>query len=330
MVSSQGDSRPAMVMVLTAGDDPGLRLLEGAAAPGVRFVRGGSLEDLREAAKTAEALYYSGGGRALLESVVASAGALRWVHLRMAGIDEIVFRGLVRDGLVVTNARGVYSASLAEFALGGILHFAKDFRRMLRSQARGAWDPYDVVGLRGQTLGIVGYGDIGSHVAEAARGFGLRVLALRRRRPEAGEDTPVAEFLVPDGLPTLMERSDHVVAALPLTAETRGLIDAAAIRAMKPSAVFVNVGRGRTVDEPALVRALEEKRIRGAALDVFEQEPLPPGHPFYRLENVLLSPHCADHTLTWHEDSARLFLENLARFRRGDPLRNVVDLSRGY
>ena len=147
-------------------------------------------------------------------------------------------------------------------------------------------------------------------------------------------------YLIDGDFPAYVERasltdvfahSDVVSLHVPLTPETRGMIDAAAIGAMKPSAVFLNVGRGATVDEGALVRALEEKRIRGAALDVFETEPLPAGHAFYRLENVLVSPHCADHTVTWRDDAVRLFLENLARFRRGEPLRNVVEEKpRGY
>jgi len=128
----------------------------------------------------------------------------------------------------------------------------------------------------------------------------------------------------------MLARCDYAVVAAPLTAQTRGMIGAAELEAMKPSAVLVNVGRGPVVDEAALVRALDERRIRGAALDVFEREPLPEGHAFYRLENVLLSPHCADHTPGWLEAAVGFFLENLERFRRSEPLRNVVDKGRGY
>jgi phosphoglycerate dehydrogenase-like enzyme len=128
----------------------------------------------------------------------------------------------------------------------------------------------------------------------------------------------------------MLARSDYVVAAMPLTPESRGMIGQAEIDVMKPTVVLVNIGRGPVVNEAALVRALEDKRIRGAALDVFETEPLPAGHPFYRLENVLLSPHAADHTPDWKERTMRLFLENFERFRRGEPLLNVVDKKRGY
>jgi len=174
----------------------------------------------------------------------------------------------------------------------------------------------------------VGYGDIGRAIAERARPLGMRVLALRRSAP--GTDPLADEFVAPERLPDLMARSDYVAVALPLTSETRRFVDRRAIAAMKPSAVFVNVGRGPVVDEEALIEALEAKRLRGAALDVFVNEPLPSGHPFYRMENVLLSAHCADHTRTWRDDAVRLFLDNLSRFRSGTPLRNVVDKTRGY
>jgi phosphoglycerate dehydrogenase-like enzyme len=127
-----------------------------------------------------------------------------------------------------------------------------------------------------------------------------------------------------------MAASDYAVVAAPLTPDTRGLVGAGDIAAMKPSGVLINVGRGPVVDEAALVAALQEGRIRGAALDVFDKEPLSPEHPFYRLENVLLSPHCADNTPGWLEGSMRFFLENLGRFRKGEPLQNVVDKTRGY
>jgi phosphoglycerate dehydrogenase-like enzyme len=140
----------------------------------------------------------------------------------------------------------------------------------------------------------------------------------------------VSETLPLDELPALMSRSDDVVVAAPLTPESRGLVGRAAIDAMKPGAVLVNVGRGPVVDEAALLNALRAGRLRGAALDVFETEPLPAGHPFYSLDNVLLSPHCADNTPGWLEAAMRAFLDNLGRFRRGEPLRNLVDKASGY
>ena len=184
----------------------------------------------------------------------------------------------------------------------------------------------------GQPLfsGIVGYGDIGRAVAERARPLGTRILALRRRPERSRQDPLVDEMLPAEALVELMGRADDVVVAMPLTAESRAFVGEAAVRALRPTSVLINVGRGPVVDEAALVRALTEHRIRGAALDVFETEPLPAGHVLYSLENVLLSPHCADNTPGWLEAAMRCFLRNLNRFRRGEELENVVDKAIGY
>jgi len=230
----------------------------------------------------------------------------------------------------LTNGRGVFSQSLGEFVIGAALFFAKDFRRMLRNQAAGEWGQFDVEEVRGQTMGIVGYGDIGRACAQRAHAMGMKVLALRRR-PELSEgDRWVSGVYGLDRLLEMMPECDYVVAAAPLTPATRALIGEAAIHAMKQTAVLMNVGRGPVVDEKALIAALESGRIRGAALDVFEHEPLPAGHPFYKLENLLLSPHCADHTADWLEQAMQFFIDQFARFAGGEPLLNVVDKKAGY
>ena len=220
--------------------------------------------------------------------------------------------------------------SLGEFVIGAALFFAKDFRRMLRNQAAGVWGQFDVEEVRGQTMGIVGYGDIGRACAERAHAMGMKVLALRRR-PELSDGDGVVQRAYPlDSLLEMMPEWDYVVAAAPLTPATHALIGEAAINAMKKTAVVMNVGRGPVIDEAALIPALQSGRIRGAALDVFESEPLPEGHPFFKLENVLLSPHCTDHTTTWLEEGMQFFLDNFNRFVAGEPLKNVVDKRAGY
>lgn len=316
------------VLVIGSTSDLSLRLLS-EAGEGVRFVIGKGPEDFAAAAREAEAVFFSGSDPRLLEAVLATAPRVRWIQTRWAGLDGLLSPAILAHPGVLTNARGAYSGTLGEFVLAGILYFAKDVPRMVRNQRAQTWEPFDVEEIRGKTLGIVGYGDIGASIAERVRGCGVRVLALRRSAA-APADERVDEWVPRTELRHLMGRSDYVAAALPATPETRGMIDAEAIDAMKASAVFLNVGRGATVDEGALIRALEEKRIRGAVLDVFETEPLPVGHPFYRLENVLVSPHCADHTVTWRDDAVRLFLENLGHFRRGEALKNAVDKTRGY
>jgi phosphoglycerate dehydrogenase-like enzyme len=319
---------PVTVWVVAPADDSGLGQLAHPPS-GVSFVVGSRPEDFA-AAPSPEVLLVCSVPRRVLEPIWALAPRLRWVHSRSAGLDGLLFPALVESAVPLTNARGVYSASLAEFVIAAVLFFAKDFRRMLRGQAAERWDPFDVEEIAGRTLLIVGYGDIGRAVAEKARALGMRVLALRRR-PERSADDPFADEVRPlDDRLALLPRADYVVVAAPLVPESRGLLGAAELAVLKPSAVLINIGRGPVIDEGALVRALEQRRIRGAALDVFDQEPLPAGHPFYRLDNVLLSPHCADHTADWLEASMRFFLGNLERFRKGEPLQNAVDKARGY
>jgi phosphoglycerate dehydrogenase-like enzyme len=320
--------RDVTVWVLARASDASLAVLQ-EAGPGVRLVVGAGPGDFREA-PPAEVILACSMGRAALEPVLAKAPGVRWIHSRATGLDSLLFPALVESDVVLTNGRGVFSPSLAEFAIAALLYFARDFPRLLASQRRGAWEPFEPLDLTGRTLGIVGYGDIGRAVAERAHRLGMRVLALRRRPALSAGDPWVDETLPPGALLSLMRRADDVVVATPLTPETRGLVGETAIGAMKPGAVLVNLGRGPVVDEPALVRALAERRIRGAALDVFETEPLPAGHALWALDNVLVSPHCADNTPGWLEAAMRAFLANLERYRRGERLLNVVDKSLGY
>jgi phosphoglycerate dehydrogenase-like enzyme len=185
--------------------------------------------------------------------------------------------------------------------------------------------------ISGRTLGIVGYGSIGRAIAARARALDMNVLALRRRVSSQTSQDPLVEQVYPsEQRLQMLSRCDYVAVTLPLTEQTRGLVGEAEFAAMKKDAVIINVGRGPVIDEVAMIKALSENRIRGAALDVFDQEPLPKGHFLYKLENVLLSPHCADHTPDWLENSMRFFLTQLERFRRGETLLNIVDKTQGY
>ena len=317
------------LLVLADGTETQLRMLEPFRER-VRVVIGSTLQSVADAAPAADALLIWTASRDLVQQVFAQAPRLRWVHSRSAGLDSLLFPALVDSPVPLTNSSGVYSRSLGEFVALGVLFFAKDLHRMQRNQAAGRWAPFDVDMAEGQTMGIVGYGDIGRAAARLAKALGLQVIALRRRPEQSQGDPLVDEVMGNDRLLELMARSDYVVVAAPLTPDTRGLVSAQAIAAMKPSAVMINVGRGAIIDEPALIDALRHKRIRGAALDVFAQEPLPDGHPMYGLDNLLLSPHCADHTRTWIDDAMVFFTGNLERFLRGEPLRNVVEKRLGY
>jgi len=317
------------LLVLADPCDENLALLDRLPED-TRIAAGTCAEAFRAPAAQADVILSWFAPRDLLEQVWAMAPRVRWVHSASAGVENVLFPALVESGVPVTNSRGLYSDSLGEFALGAILFFAKDLGRMVRSQQAGVWDPFDVELIQGRWLGIVGYGDIGRAVAARAKPFGMRIAALRRRPELSARDPLVERLFGPGERRELLELADYVVVSLPLTAQTRGLIGEAELAAMKPSAVLINVGRGPVIHEDALVGALESGRIRGAALDVFEREPLPAGHPFYAMDNVLLSPHCADHFSGWKRRAMELFLENFERFRRGIALRNLVDKRQGY
>jgi phosphoglycerate dehydrogenase-like enzyme len=321
-------SSPLVVWVLARSGDAGLHVLE-PAPEGVRFVLGWEPDAFADA-PAPDALLDCWAGPTRIVAALRKAPALRWIHARSAGLDHVLVPEVVAHPAVVTNGRGAFSPALAEFVLAALLFFVKDLRRLVAQQTAGAWTPFDTERLEGRTVGIVGFGDIGHAVASRLRPLGVEILALRRR-PELSARSPlVKEIFPPERLVELMAQADDVVVALPLTPESRGLVGREAIAAMKSTAVLVNVGRGPVVDERALVEALKQGRIRGAALDVFETEPLPSESPLWRLPNVLLSPHCADHVPGWVDGAMRVFLRQLERFRKGEPLRDVVDKTRGY
>jgi phosphoglycerate dehydrogenase-like enzyme len=313
-----------IVLVLAQDDDPQLRMLTD-----VPHLVGQKPEDFRSAVNDSVVILAWSGPKALLREVFLMCKDVRWVHSRSAGLDSLLFPELVSSQVPLTNGSGVFSLSLGEFALAAILFFAKDFRRMIRNQMAGVWEQFDVEEIDSQTVGIVGYGDIGEAVAQRVRAMGMTIFALKRHPPQR-LDPIVDKFYKPEDLLTMLPLCDYVVVSLPLTTETRHLISDKEFAAMKPTAVVINVGRGPVIDEAAMVRALTGKRIKGAGLDVFEQEPLPPGDPMYRLENVLLSPHCADHTKEWLNRAMRFFLQQYHRFTVGDPLDNIVNKNLGY
>jgi phosphoglycerate dehydrogenase-like enzyme len=295
----------------------------------IPHVVGSNLAAFEPAMADAAVILHWSGSRELLRQVFLASPRVRWVHSRAAGLDHTLFPELVESDIPLTNGRGVFSQSLGEFALAAILYFAKDFPRMLRNKAAQRWEQFDVEEIAGQSVGIVGYGDIGRAVATRCHAMGMRVMALKRHAPEGG-DPLVERFYGPEQLAGLLGRSDYVVASAPLTAETHHLISDAEFAAMKPSGVILNLGRGPVIDQAAMVRALSANQIKGAGLDVFEQEPIPPGDPIWKLENVFISPHCADNTRDWLNDAMRFFIEQYDRFRRGEELENVVNKRLGY
>jgi len=318
------------VLVLANPTEPQLAMLEQLPET-TSLAVGNNLEAFENTARTADVIFNWSLSGALLREVFQLCPRVQWVHNRSAGLDGVLFPEIVASPVPLTNGSGVFSPSLGEFALASILYFAKDLRRMIRSQEAGRWEQFDITEITGQTVGIVGYGDIGRAVATRVRAMGMRVLAVKRHGPPIYNVDPlVSQIYAPDRLHEMLPQCDYVVVSAPLTHETKGMIDTAAFGVMKPTAVLINVGRGPVVDEQALISALSMNIIKGAALDVFDQEPLPEGHPLYKLQNVLLSPHCADHTPDWLERAMQFFIDQFGRFTKGEPLMNIVDKHLGY
>lgn len=278
---------------------------------------------------------------------LSRAPRLRWVQLHSAGINHLRDHPIWQSNVRVTTASGIHAVPIGEFTIALMLALARKIPLMTRLQTRaewprGKWNLFLGTELRGKTLGIIGYGSIGREVARIAKhGFAMRVLAMTRgdERRDRGYHEPGVgdpEGALPEAwftraqLLDLLAQSDFVLIATPLTDETRGMLGERELRAMKPTAFLVNIARGGIVDERALVRALQEHWIAGAALDVFEHEPLPADSALWKLDNVIIAPHIAAATPHYDDRAVELFCENLRRYLRGDALLNVVDITRGY
>jgi phosphoglycerate dehydrogenase-like enzyme len=258
---------------------------------------------------------------------------LRWLQQWGAGADWLLrYPEAVDLDFVLTNASGVHPIPIGEHILAFLLAFARGLHRATCAQVRREWIPQDqhedVFELAGKTMLLVGVGAIGERTAELATALGMRVLGMRRD-PAAGAPG-VAAMFGPDQLLELLPEADFLVLTVPLTHETQGMVGERELRAMKPTAYIVNIGRGGTIQERALIRALEEKWIAGAGLDVFETEPLPDDSPLWAMENVIITSHYAGLTPRYHERAMEIFLDNLRRYQAGVPLRNVVDKGLGY
>jgi phosphoglycerate dehydrogenase-like enzyme len=254
------------------------------------------------------------------------------VHSLTAGVEKILFPALIDSPVPLTNSRGVYKRSLAEFAVLGILYHYKRLPLLLHQQRLRQWAPFTVQFTAGRVMGIVGYGETGRECALLARALGMEIHALRRNPQKSDNDPLVDRLFGPEQLQQMLSGIDVLLCAAPLTPATRHMISHAQFEALKPNAILINLGRGPVVDEAALIAALQARRLLGAALDVFEQEPLSEHSPLWGMENVLISPHCTD----WTEQpgaldlTMRCFIENFHRFQTGEPLENVVDKRAGY
>jgi phosphoglycerate dehydrogenase-like enzyme len=267
--------------------------------------------------------------------VFAAATRLRWVQSPAVGVGSLMFPELLASDVVVTTARGIRARAIAEHILGVTIALARRLPTAIRAQVEHRWAQADIEGpdidvrtLQGQRMGIVGLGAIGRELVAMAAPFGFRITAIRRTPgpPPAGVDA----VWPPERLHDLLAQSDVVVIAAPHTPQTKRLIGRSEVDRIKHGALLVNVARGKMIDDDAVVAALRDGRLGGAALDVFSVEPLPASSPYWDLPNVIVTPHVSGALRDYWTPLLALFAENLRRFERGDPLRNVVDKAAGY
>ena len=313
-----------------------------AAAPGARLVTV-SVEGLADGPlDDVEVMLRGWLSSDAFDRLLVRAPRLAWVHSATSGVERALTPAARERGLIVTNARGVFSRPIAEYVLMMILAVSRRLPQLLELQRERTWQPLEGTELRDVTVGIVGLGSIGRAVGALATAFGCRVVAVRRRPDEDaavatgdGDEPSVGELMLdrvggPETLPELLGESDFIVLAAPLTPQTEDMIDADALAMVKPGAWLINVARGRLVDERALLRALRDGHLGGAILDTFRDEPLPPMSSFYDLPNVIVTPHTAWSSGRVLDRSVELFCDNLRRFSKGEPLLNVVDPAAGY
>ena len=314
-----------------------------AAAPGARLVTV-SVEGLADGPlDDVEVMLRGWLSSDAFDRLLARAPKLAWVHSATSGVERALTPASRDRGLIVTNARGVFSRPIAEYVLMMILAVSRRLPQLLELQRERTWQPLEGAELRDVTVGIVGLGSIGRAVGALATAFGCRVVAVRRRpegegadaAPRSVDDLSFGEAMLdrvggPETLPQLLGESDFIVLAAPLTPETEDMINAETLGLVKPGAWLINVARGRLIDERALLRALRDGPLGGAVLDTFREEPLPALSSFYELPNVIVTPHTAWSSGRVLDRSVELFCDNLRRFATGEPLLNVVDPAAGY
>ena len=318
--------KPVITVLVAPGEalPPGIEQLAAAAS----LRRAWDSESLRAALPGTDVLCITDFRTGALRKAWPAADRLRWIHATSAGVDAVLIPEVRASDIALTNARGIFDRPIAEYVLGHIIAFAKDFYRNWELQQRQEWRHRDTEAVRSKRALVVGTGAIGREIARLARAVGMVVEGIARS--ERTTDPDFEAVHATHDLRARLPYADFVIVAAPLTPATEGLFDAAALRCMKRSARLINVGRGPIVVTDALVRALQEGWIAGAALDVFEEEPLPAGHPLWKAPNTVLSAHMAGDFLGWREALIEQFIDQFRRWRRGEPLHNLVDKERGY
>lgn len=309
------------VLVLTKLADEYRALIDAARLPEMELVVTSEVEEGVARAQACEVLV---GDPARVVAALPRLTQLKWVQLTWAGVERMLDPALRRD-YILTNIRGVFGPLMSEYVFGYLLAHERHIVARLEAQRAGRWDTTLPGTLQGKTIGLVGVGSIGAHLAATARHFGMTVRAFTR----SSEDSPhVDTYFHGQDKAAFAGGLDYLVSVLPNTPGTRRLVDRAMLDALPPHAVVVNAGRGDTLDTDALMAALNEKRLALAVLDVFEEEPLPPGHPLWQTPGVLITSHTA--APSFPADIVGVFADNYRRYVRGEPLQYRVDFDRGY
>jgi phosphoglycerate dehydrogenase-like enzyme len=313
---------------------PDFELVDVGAPVSGRGDGGGLSDEALTAVRGAEIYLGLGLPQELLRAALEPPSQLRWIHTGAAGVASLLHTELVESAVVLTNSAGVHAEPIAETVLAMMLHFTRGLDLAVRAQRRAEWaapafEDLDsgVREIDGAALGIIGYGGIGRAIARRAGSLGMRISAVRR----SGRPDDRARILTgADAIDRLLADSDVIVLSVPSTPATRGMIGARELTRMRRGAVLINVARGDVIDEAALLDALRSGHLRGAALDVFTTEPLPPDSPLWSLDNILITPHVSATTPRFWEREAELMIGNLRSYLAGEPMRNVVDMAAGY
>ncbi len=322
------DRRPLKQVIITA------ELTDAAMArlrtehPAVKFERVDDPAD-QPGFPNADAIV----GWRLTSEQLANSPELQWLQTTSAGVERVITPQMIERGIVITNASGVHSVSISEHLMAMMLSFARRFPLLMRNQQEHIWRDENlrdqVFELYGQTLMVLGVGDIGIALGDRAAAFGMHVVGVRRRTdlPAPGS---FASIVSTGDLESHISEADHVAICLPLTEETRGLVSASVIDAMRPGAYVYNIGRGAIIDQLAMVRALQDGRLGGAGLDVTDPEPLPADSPLWDMPNVLITGHTSGSSPVYWERASEIVLDNVRRWQSGEPLTNIVDTAHGY
>ena len=312
------------LLILSRHADAYHRLVAAAGLPHLTIASTTDPTDALARARDADLAF---GEPALLRQAIPEMPRLQWVQSTWAGVEPLLDPALRRD-YTLTNARGVFGGLMSEYVFAYMLARERRLFEKHASQSAGRWDPAPPGALRGKQIGLLGVGTIGAALARTAKHFGMRVNGYTRASEDSADVDAWFHGSIADHRDAFAADLDYLVSIMPATKDTHHIVDAALLRALPPRAVFINPGRGGVVDEPALAAALTDGRLGGAVLDVFQEEPLPAGHVFWRTPNLLITSHTA--ALSFPEDIAPVFIENYQRLLRGEPLRYQVDFERGY